>query len=807
MLKNAFLIAYRQLKKQKMYSAIKIGGFALGIAACLLIALFVKDELSYDKSHVNGDRIYRILHEYDNNGKATLSWANQAPIAVTLKKDFPEVEKAARVLDFPIFKGAGSNQVKRADGNQSIYEQGFAYADHDILDILGIHLVAGDRAVALTQPNTLLLTQRKAQKYFPGENPVGKVLKLNNETSYTIAGVMGDFPSNTHFQYDFLLTLKGIEFWQGEQNNWMNTNYFTYVELRPGSNVRQFEAKLDHLNKDYILPYFLQAGYRDAAKIVAANKYHLQPVRDIHIDANVEDGHSHGDIRFIWLFGTIAFFIFFLACINFINLVTAKSAGRAREVGLRKTMGSLRIHLIRQFLAESVLLSSISFALGVLLAWALLPLFNALADKSLSVPWNSGWLAPVLLLAALLTGLVAGIYPSIYLSSFRPIQVLKGQVTKGAKGATLRSALVVFQFTTSIVLIIGTMIIYRQVQYIMHRKVGFEKDQVMLIQGTDVLGPAIKTFRSELKQLPQIADASIGDYLPVTGTKRNGGAYWLDGKTVTDRAQSQTWVIDENYLSTMRIHLVAGRNFSPQMATDSQAIIINQTLAKKLNISGNAIGKRINNGGGLRTVIGVAEDFNFESMRQNEVGGVAMVWGISPDIVSVKLKNADMSRTIPAVTAVWKKFNADQPIRFTFMDQSFAAMYADVQRTSGIIASFAVLAIFIACLGLFALSAFMAEQRSKEIGIRKILGASVAGITTLVSKTFLKPVLLSIIIASPIAWWGMNKWLEDFVYRAPISAWVFVVAAVGAIGIAVFTISFQSIKAAMTNPTKSLRSE
>ena len=807
MLRNYFKIAFRQLQKQKMYSAIKVGGFALGIAACLLIALFIRDELSYDKNYVHGDRIYRLLHEYDNNGKARLSWSNQAPIAVTLKKDFPEVEKAARMLDFPLFKGAGSNQVKKADGTQSIYEQGFAYADHDLLDILDVHMVHGDRVHALTQPNTLVLTRRMAEKYFPGANPVGKVLKLNNESSYTIAGVMEDFPSNTHFQYDFLLTLKGIEFWPGEQNNWANTNYFTYVQLRPGTNVKQFEAKLDVLNKEYILPYFLQIGYRDAKKIVDANRYHLQRVSDIHTDADVEDNRPHGDIRFIWLFGTVAFFILFLACINFINLVTAKSAGRAREVGLRKTLGSLRIHLIRQFLAESLLMSSISFVLGVLLAWLLLPLFNVLADKSLVIPWQAWWLIPVLLLSALVTGLVAGIYPSFYLSSFRPIQVLKGQLVKGAKGAGLRSVLVVFQFTTSIILIIGTMIIYRQVQYIMHRKVGFDKDQVMLIQGTEALGAEIKTFRSELKRLPMVADASIGDYLPISGTKRNGDSFWPEGKTNADRAHSQFWVIDENYLPTVGIHLVAGRNFSPQIATDSQAVIINQTLAQRLNLGKDAVGKRINNGDGVRNVIGVVEDFNFESMRQNAIDGVAMVWGISPGIISVKLSSADMSQVIPAVTAVWKKFNADQPIRFTFMDQSFAGMYADVQRTTGIITSFAVLAIVIACLGLFALSAYMAEQRSKEIGIRKVLGASIGGITTLISKDFIRLVLISILIASPIAWWGMNKWLQDFVYRAPISVWVFVLAALGAIGIALFTVSFQSIKAAMMNPTKSLRSE
>jgi putative ABC transport system permease protein len=812
MFKNYFNIAVRQLKKQKMYSAIKIGGFAMSIAACLLISLFIQDELSYDRNYPHADRIYRLIHEFDNNGKMGMGSDFPAPLAATLKTDFPEVEKSGRLMNGPLFYGAGSNLLKKGDGGQGIYEEGFAYADQELLDIFGTHMVYGNRAHALDQPNTLVLTKRKADKYFPEENPVGKVIYLNdNKTKpYKITGVMDNYPQNSHFQYDFLLTMKGTELWPGEQTDWGPSNYATYVLLKVGADAKQFESKLDALNKQYLIPYFVKAGYKDAERMMSFNKFHVQAVGDIHLHSNgIYDEFKHGDIRFVWLFGAVAFFILFIACINFINLTTAKSASRAKEVGLRKVIGSYRIDLVRQFLTESLLFSVLSFMLGLLLAWALLPYFNLLAAKSLVFPWKTWWLAPVLLFSAAVIGILAGIYPSFYLSSFKPIQVLKGQISKGTRNGGLRSVLVVFQFTTSIILIIGTIIIYNQVQFILHRDVGFDKDQVMLIQGTNTLGNEIRTLKNELKNLPQVKDVSIGDYLPIAGTKRDGNDFWKEGRTNTDApANGQFWVVDEDYLNTMGMHLIEGRNFSRELASDSQAVILNQSMAAKLALGPHPIGKHITNGDGIRTVVGVVRDFDFESMHgRNGSGAVSMILGISPSIVSVKLNNSDMGKLIPAITAIWKKFSPDQPIRYTFMDESFANMYADVERTAGILSSFAVLAIVIACLGLFALSSFMAEQRSKEIGIRKVLGASVRGLTALMSKDFVKLVVISIVIASPLAWWGMNQWLNDFAYRVPIGWWVFAVAGGIAILIALFTVSFQSVKAATTNPVKSLKSE
>ncbi|MHA4806737.1 ABC transporter permease [Flavitalea flava] len=812
MLRNYLKIALRQLNKQKMYSAIKIGGFALSIAACLLIALFIRDELRFDRSYPDGDRIYRIIEEYNDNGTIGKGADMQAAFARVLKSEFPEVEKSGRLMPHPLFYGAGSNEVMRGDKELNTYEEGFTYADQEFLDIFHIPIIYGSREHALDEPNTLVLSKRKADKYFPHENPVGRIIYLNKDKSrpFKIGAVMENFPSTSHIQYDFLLTLKGVEFWQGEQNYWGATNYYTYVLLRPGANAAKFESKLSSITRNYVIPQMVKDGYKDAVKRGNASKYHVQQLSDIHLrsyDMNIQDTFSHGDIRFVWLFGGIACFILFIACINFINLSTARSANRAREVGLRKVVGSRRIQLVEQFLTESALLSLFSFVLAILTAWALLPYFNTVSGKLLVIPWKEWWLLPVILLAASLVGILAGVYPSFYLSSFKPIQVLKGQLSRGTKNAGLRSVLVVFQFTTSIVLIISTVIIYRQMQYILHRKTGFDKQQVLLIQGTNTLGNEVVSFKNELKKLPLVRDASVSDYLPVTGSKRNGNQFWKEGKQNEESGVGgQFWVVDENYIHTMGMRIVEGRNFSREMLSDTQAVIINQEMVKNLNLV-NPVGKMITNGyGAPRRVIGVVEDFNFDSMRGN-IKSLSMILGISPSVISVKVNPVDLKAAIASIGSLWKKFSPQQPIRYIFLDESFASMYSDVERMGKLFSSFAFLAIMIACLGLFAMSAFMAQQRRKEISIRKVLGASVTQVTTLLSKDFVKLILISILIASPVAWWAMHKWLQDFVYRTAINGWLFLAAGLLVVIIALATISFQSIKAAISNPVKSLRSD
>ncbi|HTI11577.1 MAG TPA: ABC transporter permease [Puia sp.] len=835
MFRNYFKIAFRQLRKQKMYSAIKVGGFALSIAACLLIALYIRNELSYDRSYPHADRIYRVVGYFKTQGNLEKWTSFPAPMAGVVKKDFPEVEQCGRLMYNSLFPGAGSNELRAAEIRENTHEEGFTYADPEMLEILQLPMVYGDRAHALSDPNTMVISKRKADKYYPHQNPVGKIMYLNNDETkpYKIGGVMQDFPATSHLSYDFLLTLKGVEFWKGEQNSWDADNYSDYILLHPGTDIAAFEKKLTAgLLKNYVLPTLVSEGDKSAGDVEKNASYHLQPVTDINLKSyDIQDGLSHGDIRFIWLFGAVALFILLLACVNFINLSTAKSANRAKEVGLRKVVGSYRSGLIGQFLTESLLFSVLSFLLGLVLAWILLPWFNTLASKSLTIPWKEWWLLPVMLLSAFFIGILAGVYPAVYLSSFKPAQVLKdnrgyrrlrtrkergttlrrSSVSGGSKRSVLRNGLVVFQFTTSIILVISTLVIYNQMEYILHKKVGFDKDQVILVQGTHLLGDKnVRAFKTELSKLASVKSVSISDYLPIAGTKRNGNTFYNEGKIKEESGvNTQFWQVDDTYLNTMGMKLVAGRNFSYAIASDYQspvqAVIINQTLAGQLHLK-DPLGKRISNSNGnLFQVIGVVQDFNSESLR-DPVKGVILHFGISPSIVSVKVNTADMKNVLSEITAVWKSFSPGEPIRYSFLDEQFANMYADVQRMGHLFTSCSILAIFIACLGLFALSAFIAEQRSKEIGIRKVLGATVSNITTLLSLDFIKLVLIAIVIASPIAGWAMHNWLQNFAYHIPIQWWIFVLAGGVAILIALFTVSFQSIRAAMGNPVESLKS-
>ena len=804
MIKTYLKLAYRQLRRDKLYAAIKIGGFALGIAACLLIALYIKDETNYDRSYPDAYRIFRV--QGVGNGWTGADWP--APMSRAIQHDFPEVAYSGRMAP------NSGIELRRADQAQNSYEEFFLYADQPFLDAFEWPMVFGDRKTALKEPLTMVISKTMAEKYFHGRNPVGQAMFLDNDKAhpYRISGVMADIPTTSHLHpFNFFITLAGKEFWPGEQNEWGASNYWVYIKLKAGADVAAFEKKLtDDLEKNYFLPELIKEGTKEPEKAVKNVRFKLLPVEDINLYSyNMPDGLPHGDIRFIWLFGAIAVFILIIACINFINLSTAKSANRAKEVGLRKVVGSYRSSLIKQFLTESMLYSLVSFLLGLIIAWLLLPYFNTLASKSLTMPWGQWWLAPVILVSALLVGVLAGIYPAFYLSAFRPVQVLKGTITAGSKNPILRNSLVVFQFAASIVLIISTIVIYEQTHFILNHKVGFDKDQVMILHGTNTMGDQnIKAFKQGLTTLASVKSASISDYLPIRYTKRNGNTFYNEGRYQIDPGvYAQRWQVDDTYLKTLGINLVEGRNFSDDIADDTAGgtVIINQIMAQQLNLK-NPVGKVITNGGGVFKIIGVAQNFNFESLR-NGVGAMALQFGFSPSIMTIKFSGGDVQHTIADVSALWKKFAPDQPIRYTFLDQEFAAMYGDVQRTGRIFTSFAVLAITIACLGLFALSAFMAEQRSKEIGIRKVLGASVQGITTLLSLDFVKLVLLAILIASPIAWWAMNKWLQNFAYQIPISWWMFAAAGLGAILIALMTVSFQSVKAALANPVKSLRSE
>ena len=805
MIRNYLKIAYRQLRKDKLYAAIKIGGFALGIAACLLIALYIKDETSYDRSYPDAGRIFRL--------QGIAGWTGAEwplPMSAAIAHDFPEVAYSGCMAP-----NMGI-EVRRADQVENTYEEFYLYADQAFLDAFQLPMVFGDRSTALKEPLTMVISKSMADRYYHGHNPVGQVMFLDKDKThpYRITAVMADIPSNSHLHpFNFILTQAGKEFWPGEATTWLSANHWVYIKLKAGTDVAAFTEKLStDLPKNYLLPEFIKQGTKDPEKEVKKFRFLLLPVTDINLYSyNMPDGLPHGDIRFIWLFGAIAAFILIIACINFINLSTAKSANRAKEVGLRKVVGSHRTGLIKQFLTESLLYSLVSFILGLIIAWLTLPYFNKLAAKSLTMPWGEWWLVPVILLSAVLVGTLAGLYPAFYLSRFRPAQVLKSSISSGSKNPILRNSLVVFQFTASIVLIISTIVIYDQTHYILNHEVGFDKDQVMVLRGTNTMGDQnIREFKHELTRIASVRSVSISDYLPITGARVNNNTFWNEGKTKTDPGlEAQRWQVDDTYLRTMGIKLIEGRNFSYDIADDTagRTTIINQTMARRLHLK-NPVGKLMTNNYENYRIVGVMQDFNFASLRQ-DIGPMMLQVGFSSTMMTVKFYGGNVQHTVADVSALWKKFSPDQPIRYSFLDQEFEAMYADVQRTGSIFTSFAVLAITIACLGLFALSAFMAEQRSKEIGVRKVLGASVQGITALLSIDFVKLVLLAILIASPIAGWAMNKWLQAFpsAYRITLSWWMFATAGLAAILIALMTVSFQSVKAALANPVKSLRSE
>ena len=809
MYRNYFKIAWRNLRRNKVYSAIKIGGLALGVAACLLIGLYLQDELSYDRQYPGGDRIYRLVNEF-HDPEGLNKWTSfPPPIGHVLTHDFPDIEQVGRLVHHRFFN-AGANQIRSAEENKSYYEEGFAYADPELLDMLDIPMIYGDAASALNQAQRIVLSESKAEKYFPNENPIGKTIILNEdkENPYSIGGVMEDFPSNTHLQVDFFLTLEGAEFWPGEQSSWCCSNYKSYVKLKTSADPEEVEEKLQRISSQYFVPYFRKRGDKMAGEYEKYHRISLQPIHDIHLySAGIYESRAQHDIRYVWFFGVIALLILLLACFNFINLSTAKSANRAKEVGLRKVIGSQRKNLIRQFITESLVFSTIAVGIGLLLVKIGLPYFNESAGKEISFPLAEWWLLPFVLGITIIVGLLSGIYPAFYLSKFQPIQVLKGELSKGSKGSRLQGVLVVFQFTVSILLIVCALIVNKQMQFILNKNLGFNKDQVLIIEGTSTMEANRESFVNELKKLSYIHQVSTSSFLPVNNTNRDNRQWWKEGRRELDRSvDGQLWRVDDQYISTLEMNVLSGRNFSPAMATDSQAVVINQTMARKFGFE-NPIGQRITNGfDPTFHVIGVVEDFHFESVK-GDILPLALVLEENGDFTLAKVDAHDMERTLLTISQIWETFMPQQAFRYSFLDDRYATMYEDVSRMRQLFTVFAVLAIFIACLGLFALSAYMAEQRRKEISIRKVLGATFSQVMTLLTTRFLKLVCISLLLAIPLGYLLMQEWLAGFSYRIPMSWEVFALSGFLIFAIAIATISFESIRAARKDPAVTLQKD
>jgi putative ABC transport system permease protein len=807
MFRNYLLIAIRNLRKDIGFSVINIFGLAIGLATCLLITLFVIDELSYDQYNENAQRIYRIEENVHINGNGFNSVTVPFPMGITLAKEYPQIEKIVRL------QNDGDILVKK--GNETIVEHNAVYADSTLFGVFTLPLIAGNPQTALTLSNSMVISESLAKKYFNSTNVVGRTLQTGNMTNYKITGVIKDMPVQSHFHFGFIKAMS--ELTKSRSDEWLSNDCVTYLLVPPGTDEKSIDHHISEIVRKYISPQLQAILHSSVDDIAKKNgdyvRYPTIALTKIHLHSNMHDEFEPGgNIQYVYIFIVIAIFILLVACVNFMNLSTARSSGRSKEVGVRKVLGSLRSNLVSQFLIESVLTSFIAMLLAVLIASLLLPYFNQLSGKKIElIPISKIWLIPSLLVFCIIIGLLAGIYPAFYLSSFQPIQVLKGKMASGFKSGWLRNSLVVFQFAVAILLIVGTLVIYSQLNYIHNKDLGYNREQVLTVQNTYSLGIHAKAFKDQVLRLPGIEAATMTKNLP------NSKNYDLDGfsKDASLRANQMAimeyWHIDADFIPTLGMEITKGRNFSSQYPTDSLCVLINETAVRLLGYN-DPLNRTIYALGSNDTIayriIGVVKDFHEGSLHV-KIG--PMLFNLAEDRGAVTFRVH--TNNIPGlIEQIKRKYHgienfAGQPFVYSFMDDDFNRLYQSDQRTGKIFIYFAVFAIIIACLGLFGLITYSAEQRTKEIGIRKVLGATVSNILELLSKDFLKLVLIAIIIGFPIAWWGMSKWLENFAYRTNISWWVFATAGTLTIMITILTVSFRAIKSALANPVKSLRTE
>ncbi len=807
MFRNYFKIATRNLWRNKGFSAINIAGLAIGIATCLVIMLYVSNELSYDGYNEKADRMVAVYFQGNIQGEKLNEGTVMPPVAQALKADYPEVEQATRLRDM--------GTPKLVSGNKSFKEDAFAFVDPNFFQVFTLPLIKGNAAKALAEPQTVIITKALAEKYFGSADPMGKIISFKDagRGSYTVTGVIDRVPANSNFHFELFASMESLP--ESKEPTWMSSNFNTYLVLAKGYDYKKLEAKLPAVVQKYIGPQMLQAmgiTLADFRKQGSDLSFHLEPIKDIHLDADYPNNLSApGNRQNVYIFGAVAIFMLLIACINFMNLSTAGASKRSKEVGIRKVLGSLRMSLVRQFLLESMIISFVALLVALLLIYFLLPVFDQVTGEHFTLRLSDHpFLIPGLIIFVMATGILAGSYPAFYLSSFKPVAVLKGRFTAGKSSIGLRSSLVVFQFFISILLIIGTTVVFKQLSYMQHRDVGYNKEQVMVIPGTYALGNSREAFYRQLVNDPAVASVSSSGYLPA-GESNNNNFFVSSPQDPARMIKSLRYDVDENYLQTLGISLIQGRNFSKEYATDSTAVLLNETAARAMGWKENAVGATLlhSDKGGNRIayhVIGVVKDFNFRSLHER-ISPLVMSLAPDPSTYIVKLKTTNVASLTAMLSKTWAASGAEDPMAFSFLDDRFNNTYKTEQKTGSILGIFAGLTILVACLGLFGLAMFTAQQRTREIGIRKVLGASVLQVTNMLSKQFLKLVLIACLVAFPLAYWAMHEWLKDFAYRTEISWWVFLVAAFVSVFIALATISFQAIKAALANPVKSLRTE
>jgi putative ABC transport system permease protein len=814
MFRNLCTVFIRNLKKQKIYSLINIFGLAIGIAVCLTIAVFIYHELGYDAYNTKADRIYRVFVKTVMNGKSAPNAGTPSPLGPAMVRDFPEVETFTRI-------GHTGARVMTYH-EKSFRENAIYWVDSSYFDVFTMTFLEGNSRTALVHPNTIVLTESAAKKYFGNESPVGKTLLSDDKGGYLVTGVVRDYPENSHFRCDMLGSIETYP--MSHNKSWLELWFSTYIVLKPGADPVALQSKLEKAAFTYVGPQleavlgirfddFMKKGNLFGFFLQPLSSVYLQSGRTYEIDPNTQWAAVRtGDIAYVYIFGGVAGFILLIAIINFMNLTTARAERRAKEVGIRKTLGASRSGLVRQFMLESILMSGCAVVLALALLELFLPSFNALSGKQLSLNYlEHPSIIAMLVIFTIVLGVCAGMYPALVLSSFSPMRALNGHDGAQSRKSRLRNILVVLQFSISIALIISTIVIKNQLDFIQHKDLGFNKERLLIISEANNLEGRMNAFKNEALKDPHILSMTRSYRMFTTGVPGDG--YLFNKKTGTDPLLFQFVKADENFLRTYQIPLASGRFFSREFPTDSMAVVVNQAALRAIGTR-DVIGKELTQLGiagksKSYTIIGVMKDFHWESLHQSIRPLVVFLLPEkqSSKIITVRLQKDDVTGTIERLKKTWGNLTGGESFRYNFVDQDLARMYEAEEKTADIAIVVSLLAIFIACLGLFGLASFVTEQRVKEIGIRKVMGASVVEIALLLSGEFTKWVLIANAIAWPVAYYSMTAWLQNFAYRIDINVWIFIVSGVAALVIALATVSFQAVKAALANPIDSLRYE
>jgi len=789
MLKNYLKIALRTIARHKAYSFINIFGLAIGMASSILILLWVQNELSYDRFNGHADRTYRIVADASGFKAAV----NCAGMPAGLQTEMPVISNTVRL--------SHQNTALFEVGTQKFIEKQGFYVDSTFFEVFSYRLIKGNAHTALLAPDGVVITEDMARKYFGKEDPMGKIMRQDNRHNVRVTGVLANLPVNSHLHFDYLLPMTGPDMANDNDiktRTWDNFNYYSYIVL--DKHFDQTPAGLSKLDRQ------IDDIYKKHEKNLKVN-FHLQPLTSIHLRSSgyQVDLPGHGNVQYVNIFFIVAIFILAVACINFMNLATARSARRAKEVGLRKVVGAVRGQLVRQFLGESMLISFLALLVAVGLVYLILPSFNYLAGKELSINLSDGKLLLMIVGIAAATGLISGSYPALFLSGFQPVKVLKGNLRTLGGNRLFRNGLVVMQFVVSIVLLVGTFVVYRQLTYIKERNMGFDRENVLYLRMEGELWNQRQAFRAELAQNPLTSEFSVIGDLPDNLTTGTENVSW-PGKDPKTQIIIPSMAVSESFFDMMHMKMLAGRSFSTSFTGDTSNYIINETAVRTMGMTvQNAVGQQITFSGTKGTVIGVVKDFNFKPIQQ-AIEPLVMglnKWG---NIVMVKTKPGSTEATIQTLEKMTRRLNPAYPFTYNFLDQTLANLYQGEQQMGKIFNLFAILAIFISCLGLYGLSAYMAEQRTKEIGVRKVLGASLFNIVRLLSTDFTRLIIIAMVIAIPVSWWAVNSWLQGFAYHVKMGWLIFVLAPLAALFIAWITVSYESIRAAVVNPSKSLRS-